>query len=44
MKNVYINNKDELTDFINDILKGQCHEIFDFFLSKNSTWAQYEQA
>ena len=30
--------------FINDILKGQCHEIFDSFLSKNSTLAQYEQA
>ena len=25
-------------------LKGPCHEIFNTFLSKNSTWAPYEQA
>ena len=25
-------------------LKGQCHEIFDTFLSKSSTWAPYAQA
>ena len=24
-------------------LKGQCHEIFDTFLSKNSTWTPYEE-
>ena len=25
-------------------LKGQSHEIFDTFLSKNSTWDPYKQA
>ena len=24
-------------------LKGQCHEIFNTFLSKKSTWTPYEQ-
>ena len=26
------------------LLKGECREIFDTFLTINSTWAQYEQA
>ena len=25
-------------------LKGQCHEMFDPFYKKNSTWFPYEQA
>ena len=33
----------EITDVDIVHLKGQCREIFDTFLSKNSTWAQYER-
>ena len=31
-------------EFVLCALKGQCHKIFDTFLSKNSTWAPHEQA
>ena len=30
-------------DKIETVLKGQCHEIFDNFCLKDSTWAPYEQ-
>ena len=37
-------SQDHNWDLKLEALKGQCHETFHLFLSKNSTWAPYEQA